>query len=188
MISLCKCKGSVHLLHLNCLQSWLKYKLSTKEFQTKTGVSHTIKSFNCELCKEPYPTQLKANGKIYTLLDYYVPENQSFIILESLNSVKENQYPLSVHILLFMDDASFILGRGHEADIRISDISVSRTHAKIYLKNGKYYVEDTGSKFGTLVLAKEKIEITDQPTILQIGRSLLSVSDVNTSLTSNQNV
>jgi len=45
------------------------------------------------------------------------------------------------------------VGRGHETDIRVTDISVSRFHAKINrsLTTGEYFVEDNKSKFGTLV-------------------------------------
>lgn len=43
------------------------------------------------------------------------------------------------------------LGRGHQCEIRIADISVSRTHSEIRLENGKFYVKDLKSKFGTLV-------------------------------------
>ena len=119
---------------------------------------------------------IKNNGKFFDLLNYYIPNEQNYIILESLNSIKENQYPLSVHILMFIDDSPFILGRGHDSDVRISDISVSRTHARIYLKENNYYLEDTGSKFGTLVLAKDKVPIEDNKMILQIGRTLLSIN------------
>ena len=52
---------------------------------------------------------------------------------------------------------NFKLGRGHESDVRVSDISVSRCHALIKYnhQNGRFYLEDNLSKFGTLVLAKE---------------------------------
>jgi pSer/pThr/pTyr-binding forkhead associated (FHA) protein len=74
-------------------------------------------------------------------------------------------------------DEFFILGRGHESDVRISDISVSRSHAKISFKDKNFFLEDTGSKFGTLVLAKNPVIIQDSPTILQVGRTLLSVCE-----------
>ena len=74
---------------------------------------------------------------------------------------------------------SFVLGRGHESDVRISDISVSRSHAKISFKNKKFILEDTGSKFGTLVLAKDSVDISENQVILQIGRTLISVCEVN---------
>ena len=53
-----------------------------------------------------------------------------------------------------MNEKSFIkVGRGHETDIRVTDISVSRFHARINrsLTTGEYFVEDNKSKFGTLV-------------------------------------
>jgi len=58
--------------------------------------------------------------------------------------------------------------------VRISDISVSRIHSKIYFSDNKLYLEDCGSKFGTLVLAKEEVEINENVKILQIGRTLVS--------------
>lgn len=53
-----------------------------------------------------------------------------------------------------MSDRQFIrVGRGHDADIRVTDISVSRFHARINrnIITGEFYVEDNNSKFGTLV-------------------------------------
>lgn len=46
------------------------------------------------------------------------------------------------------------MGRGHESDLRINDISVSRVHALIKFKEGRFFLEDNLSKFGTLVLVK----------------------------------
>ena len=43
----------------------------------------------------------------------------------------------------------FIIGRGSSADFRITNNpSVSRKHAKIFEKNGKYYIKDMGSTNG----------------------------------------
>lgn len=39
----------------------------------------------------------------------------------------------------------------------MSDISVSRNHAKLKLHNGYFYLEDNGSKFGTVVLIQNDI-------------------------------
>jgi pSer/pThr/pTyr-binding forkhead associated (FHA) protein len=44
------------------------------------------------------------------------------------------------------------IGRAHEAEIRINDISVSRNHALIKLVDNEVYLADLKSKFGTLVL------------------------------------
>ena len=48
----------------------------------------------------------------------------------------------------------FKLGRGHDSDLRYNDISMSRVHAKIQFNNGKWFLQDNDSKFGTLVLVK----------------------------------
>jgi len=50
------------------------------------------------------------------------------------------------------------LGRGHDADVRVTDISVSRLHAFIKrATNGFFYLEDNNSKFGTLALIKSPL-------------------------------
>ena len=60
--------------------------------------------------------------------------------------------------------------------MRISDISVSRIHSKIYFKENQFYLEDCGSKFGSLVLAKEPVEVEETTKILQIGRTLMAIN------------
>ena len=62
------------------------------------------------------------------------------------------------------------MGRGHESEVRINDISVSRCHAlmkyaatnKQTNEQGGFFMEDNLSKFGTLILAKRK-EIDLEP-------------------------
>jgi pSer/pThr/pTyr-binding forkhead associated (FHA) protein len=52
------------------------------------------------------------------------------------------------------------IGRGHDAQVRVTDISVSRFHAKIKkTSDGYFMVEDNGSKFGTLVLVRRPLFI-----------------------------
>lgn len=52
----------------------------------------------------------------------------------------------------------FKIGRGHESEVRINDISVSRCHALIKYRHGDgFYIEDNQSKFGTIVMLKDKI-------------------------------
>lgn len=61
-----------------------------------------------------------------------------------------------------MKNENFIkVGRGHDADIRVTDISVSRFHARINRdpNNGHFYVEDNKSKFGTLIQIRKPIVI-----------------------------
>lgn len=52
------------------------------------------------------------------------------------------------------------LGRGHDSDLRVNDISVSRCHAVIKLKKDGFYLKDNKSKFGTLVLIKHRLALS----------------------------
>ena len=44
-----------------------------------------------------------------------------------------------------------VIGRGHEADVRIADASVSRRHAEVRYDGARVLVEDLGSTNGTSV-------------------------------------
>ena len=98
------------------------------------------------------------------------------MLLESLTFEKNSSR--MVHLIMpDTDKKIFKLGRGHESDVRVSDISVSRCHAlvKYNEQNGRFYLEDNLSKFGTLVLAKGQIELEPEMTkAVQIGRSVIS--------------
>jgi pSer/pThr/pTyr-binding forkhead associated (FHA) protein len=52
------------------------------------------------------------------------------------------------------------IGRGHDAHVRVTDISVSRIHAMVIRSTqGYYFLTDNESKFGTLALVKTPMEI-----------------------------
>lgn len=70
------------------------------------------------------------------------------------------------------------MGRGHDADIRVTDISVSRFHARINksLITGEFYVEDNKSKFGTLMQIRKPILLkTNIANYIQMGRTSLKI-------------
>ena len=76
----------------------------------------------------------------------------------------------------------YFLGRGHEATFKISDISISRVHAKIYLKDDNIIIDDLGSKFGTLLLVRNSIDVSqmlDKKMKIQIGRNVIWVENDN---------
>mmetsp|Transcript_31895 Transcript_31895/g.31158 ORF Transcript_31895/g.31158 Transcript_31895/m.31158 type:complete len:111 (-) Transcript_31895:120-452(-) len=80
------------------------------------------------------------------------------------------------------------MGRGHESEVRVNDISVSRCHAIIKYKPDGIYIEDNRSKFGTLVLLKQAYDIQMEYTsAVQIGRSVVSFTVRNTALDKNHN-
>jgi pSer/pThr/pTyr-binding forkhead associated (FHA) protein len=74
------------------------------------------------------------------------------------------------------------MGRGHDSDLRINDISVSRLHAMVKYKDGRFLLEDNMSKFGTLVLIKKKTPlIPGFNKAVQIGRTVVNFSVKNLS-------
>jgi hypothetical protein len=142
-----------------------------------THVSYMWKQFECEICKTPYPYVFKSNGNRFRLVDVDIPQDKNFLWLESLTFEKNSSR--MVHVV--MPDRThnkFKMGRGHESDLRVSDISVSRCHAILKYdaeRTHNYYLEDNLSKFGTLVLQDHPIELdVDKTQAVQIGRSVIS--------------
>ena len=118
-------------------------------------VSTYWKTFECEICKTPYPYLFKVKDKIYKLVDITIPSQADHImVMESLPLEKNTTR--TIHVMGFNEQKTqFTMGRGHESEVRINDISVSRCHAMIKYRPEGIFIEDNKSKFGTLVLLKE---------------------------------
>ena len=176
LVHLCNCSGGLRFSHFECIKKWMETKLSIKENVKKTVKSYNIKSFNCEICKTPYPFKFKLNGieKPFELIDLQKPKDEDYIILESLNQMKENCNIKSIHVIQLTGD-ELTIGRGHESDVRINDISVSRKHAilKYNSEEGTLLLRDLKSKFGTLILIKKPLLIKEKKIHLQIGRTYI---------------
>jgi len=175
MIGSCKCDGSIKYIHFNCLKLWLESKVS----KTDTDCHSTLnwKNFECELCKFAYPYSFMFNGKRWNLVDLKRPSDKDtpYIILESLDSEKNSSRTIHT-VIINTDRNSFSLGRGHDSDLRIKDISVSRKHASLEYKDGKFYFVDLKSKFGTLSLLSNDVELIDQNSqTFQIGRTVVTL-------------
>ena len=98
------------------------------------------------------------------------------MVLESPNQEKNTSR--IIHIITPNDKkGDFKLGRGHESDLRINDISVSRCHAIIKFKDNRFQLEDNLSKFGTLVLVKNRtMLVPGYNKAVQIGRTVINFS------------
>lgn len=93
--------------------------------------------------------------------------------------MKDNNNIKSIHVISLDEQSKIIMGRGHESDVRINDISVSRSHAMLTFLNGKIQIRDLKSKFGTLVLIKKDLPILEKKIQLQIGRTYLETCSKN---------
>eukprot|EP00826_Nyctotherus_ovalis_P050972 TRINITY_DN6321_c0_g1_i4.p1 TRINITY_DN6321_c0_g1~~TRINITY_DN6321_c0_g1_i4.p1 ORF type:complete len:172 (+),score=20.65 TRINITY_DN6321_c0_g1_i4:167-682(+) len=157
-------------VHYGCLNSWINVKLETEHRELVS--EYYWNTFECEICKTFYPYCISHNGTRYPLIKITKPPRGSFIILESLNT--EQGSSRFINILRFTPSSkSLTLGRGHDADMRISDISVSRMHALITCTSEGIYLEDDASKFGTLVLA-DRVELGPSlQRAVQVGRTIV---------------
>lgn len=171
LISACKCTGTMKFIHYQCLKAWLNLKLVIKE--APSICSYFWKSFECEICKSSYPYSILHAENRYSLINVKKPKTGSFIMLESLDHEKNTSR--MIHIMTPTASlGKFKLGRGHESDIRVTDISVSRVHVIINCNKKGIFVEDNGSKFGTLIL-KSRIEVGPiSERKIQVGRTLIS--------------
>lgn len=150
-------------IHIECLREWLNSKRSYKEnLAVKT---FCWKILECELCKLKFPDRIYADNisgeaKYIDLISFDHPEND-FIVLESVT-----QQNIKIIHVIDMEGRDFIkVGRGHDSEVRITDISVSRCHALIKRSlKGEYVVEDNNSKFGTLVLVRKPLMLAKEHT------------------------
>lgn len=161
----CSCMGSLKYIHVECLQKWMESRKEAS--QTNNSISLYWKNTGCEICKQPYPFTLKKAGRNYSLLmmEKAVPP---YIVFEA----PEN---CSAHVVSVFGSAK--LGRGHDSDVRIPDISVSRVHACIHYRDGGFFFEDLQSKFGSLLQAKSSLNVEPgKPLCVQVGRSIFSLN------------
>ena len=69
------------------------------------------------------------------------------------------------------------IGRGDRCAIRLQDTYVSQVHARLYPKDGAWYVEDLGSTNGTLLndhRVQQPVEV-HAGDVLKVGKTLLEL-------------
>lgn len=121
------------------------------------------KNLECELCRQSYPYETKSNDglSLLNIIDYDLPisedqETSCYVVLESISSNSSKV----IHVVNMANFNKVFIGRGHDAHIRITDISVSRMHAVLFKSaNGYFYLVDNDSKFGTLALVRTPLQL-----------------------------
>jgi len=172
LIKPCQCRGSIQYVHLKCLRYWTKSRLSLGE--SRLGSYH-YKPLPCELCKATFPTYMVDYDGARSPLMELPKTRPPYIVLESI--VRDSrQHSRCLHVMS-LAEKSLVLGRGHESDLRIADVSISRCHASIRFEDGQFLLQDNDSKFGTLVQMRRAHQIEPtKPISVQIGRTVLSFS------------
>jgi len=85
----------------------------------------------------------------------------------------------AVDTVVGLTERGVVIGRSHDADLRLDDEGVSRTHCKVYPREGLVYVEDLGSANGTLVngVAIEHRVLLAPGDRVQVGLALFGLDD-----------
>lgn len=163
MINPCKCSGTMKYLHLVCLQKFIESKIQTRVGDNVTLLS--FKSIECDICKTVFPEKIKIKNTSYVIIDLHRPMS-NYIIIEGMNNESlELKY---VFVLNFKHQNSISIGRASNSDMKLSDISVSRNHAEIILKNNSFQLIDNKSKFGTLINSSHHLSILpNKPLVIQ---------------------
>ena len=168
LIHPCNCDGTMKYIHLQCLKLLIQSKI--KKTETESCKVFTFKTLECEICKMVFPEKISIKGSIFSIIDFEKPD-KDYIILDGL--IKETPEEKSIFIVHFKNKKEIKIGRATDANIRLSDISVSRAHAIISQYNDSFYLHDTNSKFGTLISAGNRFCILyNKPFSVQKGNIL----------------
>jgi len=167
----CDCQGSAGGVHFTCLKQWIKNKIISKT--SNNTVTYQWKKLECEVCKIQLPRKLIFKGQTHELINIERPD-LPYIILEKIGGQQEQGNASTLSLIVPTDSDSIKLGRGHQCDLRISDISVSRIHAFLKFSEGKFLIYDNESKFGTLILLNKDYDIKNDKAAIQIGRTVFT--------------
>ncbi len=126
-----------------------------------------------------FPDFIKVEHTFYQIWDFSESKFKNYISLDTLplNGQK------SIYIISFDKKNEIKIGRSHESDLRITDVTVSRMHCQITKTNeNEVVLEDCNSKFGSLVFLQiKKLRILPHVILpIQIGRTFLNFSLRNT--------
>lgn len=168
LVSHCNCSGTMKYIHVECLQMCVNSQLSVRKNDYCN--TYSWRSMHCSICSAPFPISIRAQGKVYEILNFERPE-APYLVIETVGQYTNQG---GIHTMCLKNIEKITLGRGHDSNIRIADISVSRVHAKIRYAQGEFILEDQNSKFGTLVMIKDAEITSDRKLVLQSGRTLLS--------------
>lgn len=181
LINICECKNK--FVHYLCLKQYLQTKIKERENFKSTVFTYCCNKFNCDMCLTPYPTRFKISefNKEYELIDLNLPEELDYMILESLDFVKEKDDKKEnikrIHVIQLKDDEIYI-GRNGMNDVIDEDLTVSRNHAILRYNRaeGEVVLENRSETYGTLVLIKGNIKMKKKNINLQIGNSFITAN------------
>lgn len=159
LITPCKCSGSMGYIHYQCLKQCIKVRIVRKE--ADNHICYLWKNYNCEICLNDYPKNLKYRNKIYEIVDLQIPYEKYIVLDYNLyDDAKKKTFRKGIIVVNIPENERISVGRNQNNLIKLKDISVSRSHCDIYKKDNKLYIIDKGSKFGTLLYLNKPFVLT----------------------------
>jgi hypothetical protein len=171
LITPCKCSGSMGFIHIECLRRCISSHVNIKE--TTYSKFFLCGDIHCEICKMEYPKYFKIHNKIYSLIDmkidyeHYILCSYSMYDDETSKTEKKGMLVINLDQLVNYKETGITelsIGRTQNSKIKLKDISVSRLHMTITLRDKKIYFKDKGSKFGSMVYINKDIIFTSSST------------------------
>lgn len=98
------------------------------------------KGLECEICKQSFPRAFEIAGQKYDVVELCKPHNKPYILLEYLQKKPNEDSSIEgvgYYIINFGSKHQLRVGRNHEVEVSINDISVSRMHAMLKLVNNQ---------------------------------------------------
>lgn len=177
LISPCKCSGTMSFIHVNCLKSCIKSKMTSKHFIDEEKFTEAIcyywNSLNCDICLEEYPKYINYKLTTYNLVDNMTTYHEyAQFEIKIFDDTKQSLISKGVLFLKLIDNREYTIGRTNLNLIKLKDISVSRNHCSIYYKNEKLFISGNKTKFGTLVYSNigEELSYNNQLVNLLSGK------------------
>ncbi|MBF0458764.1 MAG: FHA domain-containing protein [Nitrospirae bacterium] len=122
---------------------------SPDEIFLSENTYNALSSENKELCRYLYTTAIKGitdeKFKVYKVTS---DEQEEMVSEACLPSLQIKDSPEDV---VYIKSEEVLIGRAGECNLRLEDSYISRRHARVYLKQDSYYIEDLNSKFGVSV-------------------------------------
>lgn len=112
------------------------------------------------MCKAHYKYRIYLDNQKFYTVDIPKPE-KPYIVLEIMKKKNKDEGKI-FKFITFKQKNRINIGRKKDVDVKISDdISVSRIHATLKYREEtrEFILEDNKSKFGTLVLVKNGLNL-----------------------------
>lgn len=96
-------------------------------------------------------TQIEPEQLNTAITDVKKLQNSSLVINKGILLILSPNFFATTHIL---NKAKHLVGRSQECDFIINDNLISKKHCVITIEDGKFFIEDVGSKNGTFINGK----------------------------------